>query len=389
MGVIICDKSKNKDKKIVEANPKIDADNNSTKETDKNNNNNNNKEQSPEKNNTKETTDNTKNDEGKENKNLENINNQKEEKLMVTIDSKFLVGKGSSDPNQIYIRKKILGRGSFGTVYLVKHKDLTRYFAMKVIKKSSSKNNEEEEDLMNEIEILRKLDHPNILKITDFYSLKTEYNIITEYCQEGELFDEIKANAPFSEVMAAWYMNQILSAVCYCHSMNILHRDLKPENILIVKRQKNGYHPIKIIDFGTAKVFKKEKNEHLLIGSAYYIAPEVLSRNYTELCDLWSCGVIMYILLTGRPPFNGINEEEIMKKIKDGVYDMSRYPWGIISQEAKDLINDLLQIKPTKRITAEEALQHKWFNTNGVKQMEHNNIIKPKNLAKLLNNSPS
>ena len=386
MGVIICDKSKNKDKKIVEANPKIDADNNSTKETDKNNNNNNNKEQSPEKNNTKETTDNTKNDEGKEIKNLENINNQKEEKLMVTIDSKFLVGKGSSDPNQIYIRKKILGRGSFGTVYLVKHKDLTRYFAMKVIKKSSSKNNEEEEDLMNEIEILRKLDHPNILKITDFYSLKTEYNIITEYCQEGELFDEIKANAPFSEVMAAWYMNQILSAVCYCHSMNILHRDLKPENILIVKRQKNGYHPIKIIDFGTAKVFKKEKNEHLLIGSAYYIAPEVLSRNYTELCDLWSCGVIMYILLTGRPPFNGINEEEIMKKIKDGVYDMSRYPWGIISEDAKDLIKGLLQVNPKKRFTAKQALEHKWFKNEKIKASQTCYNIKNRQLNKLIDN---
>ena len=386
MGVIICDKSKNKDKKIVEANPKIDADNNSTKETDKNNNNNNNKEQSPEKNNTKETTDNTKNDEGKENKNLENINNQKEEKLMVTIDSKFLVGKGSSDPNQIYIRKKILGRGSFGTVYLVKHKDLTRYFAMKVIKKSSSKNNEEEKDFMNEIEILRKLDHPNILKITDFYSLKTEYNIITEYCQEGELFDEIKANAPFSEVMAAWYMNQILSAVCYCHSMNILHRDLKPENILIVKRQKNGYHPIKIIDFGTAKVFKKEKNEHLLIGSAYYIAPEVLSRNYTELCDLWSCGVIMYILLTGRPPFNGINEEEIMKKIKDGIYDMSRYPWGIISEDAKDLIKGLLQVNPKKRFTAKQALEHKWFKNEKIKASQTCYNIKNRQLNKLIDN---
>ena len=270
MGVIICDKSKNKDKKIVEANTKIDEDKNSTKETDKNNNNNN-KEKSPEKNNIKDANENNKNDEGKENKNLENVKNQKEEKLMVTIDSKVFVGKGSSDPNQIYIRKNILGRGSFGTVYLVKHRDLTRYFAMKVIKKSTTNNKEDEEDLMNEIEILRKLDHPNILKITDFYSLKTEYNIITEYCQEGELFDEIKANAPFSEVLAAWYMNQILSAVCYCHNMNILHRDLKPENILIVKRQKNGFHPIKIIDFGTAKVFKKEKNEHLLIGSAYYM----------------------------------------------------------------------------------------------------------------------
>ena len=385
MGVIVCDKTKNKDKKTIEANAKINPDKNSTKETDKTKDT-----QQQEKDNTKENEKNeanNKNDEGKENKNNENIKNEKkEEKLMVTLDSKVLVGKGSSDPNQIYIRKKILGRGSFGIVYLVKHKFLNRYFAMKVIRKSPSKNSKEEDDLMNEIEILRKLDHPNILKITDFYALKNEYNIITEYCQEGELFDEIKANAPYNEVMAAWYMSQILSAVCYCHNMNILHRDLKPENILIVKRLKNGFHPIKIIDFGTAKVFKKEKSEHLLIGSAYYIAPEVLSRNYTELCDLWSCGVIMYILLTGRPPFNGINEEEIMKKIKEGEYDMSRYPWGVISNDAKDLIKGLLQLDPKKRYTAKEALEHKWFKNEKTKASQTVYNIKNRQLNKLIDN---
>ena len=385
MGVIVCDKTKNKDKKTIEANVKINPDKNSTKETDKTKDT-----QQQEKDNTKENEKNeanNKNDEGKENKNNENIKKEKkEEKLMVTLDSKVLVGKGSSDPNQIYIRKKILGRGSFGIVYLVKHKFLNRYFAMKVIRKSPSKNSKEEDDLMNEIEILRKLDHPNILKITDFYALKNEYNIITEYCQEGELFDEIKANAPYNEVMAAWYMSQILSAVCYCHNMNILHRDLKPENILIVKRLKNGFHPIKIIDFGTAKVFKKEKSEHLLIGSAYYIAPEVLSRNYTELCDLWSCGVIMYILLTGRPPFNGINEEEIMKKIKEGEYDMSRYPWGVISDDAKDLIKGLLQLDPKKRYTAKEALEHKWFKNEKTKASQTVYNIKNRQLNKLIDN---
>ncbi len=385
MGVIVCDKTKNKDKKTIEANAKINPDKNSTKETDKTKDT-----QQQEKDNTKENEKNeanNKNDEGKENKNNENIKNEKkEEKLMVTLDSKVLVGKGSSDPNQIYIRKKILGRGSFGIVYLVKHKFLNRYFAMKVIRKSPSKNSKEEDDLMNEIEILRKLDHPNILKITDFYALKNEYNIITEYCQEGELFDEIKANAPYNEVMAAWYMSQILSAVCYCHNMNILHRDLKPENILIVKRLKNGFHPIKIIDFGTAKVFEKEKSEHLLIGSAYYIAPEVLSRNYTELCDLWSCGVIMYILLTGRPPFNGINEEEIMKKIKEGEYDMSRYPWGVISDDAKDLIKGLLQLDPKKRYTAKEALEHKWFKNEKTKASQTVYNIKNRQLNKLIDN---
>ena len=282
-------------------------------------------------------------------------------KMVVAIDPNIIVSKGITNPREIYLREKALGQGSFGTVYLVKHLQLQRYYAMKVIKKKS-KSNTEEESLMNEINILRKLDHPNILKITDFYNLKNEYNIITEYCQEGELFDEIKANAPFSEALAGWYMRQILQAVCYCHGCHIVHRDLKPENILIVKRAKNGFHHIKIIDFGTAKVFSKEKREHALIGSAYYIAPEVISRNYTEKCDIWSCGIIMYILLTGRPPFNGQTEDDIMKKIKIGTFEMTKYPWGIISQEAKDLINDLLQLKPNKRITAEEALKHK---TNG------------------------
>ena len=394
MGVIICDstKSKDKNKPIIKANTKTDTDKNSTKESEKNNNNkeaqptDNNlpKEQGINNNNSKQKNE-DKSDDGKENKNEENIQKNNEEQLLVTLDSNVFVGKGSTDPNQLYIRKKILGRGSFGIVYLVKHKELSRYFAMKVIKKTS-KNKEEEENLMNEINILRKLDHPNILKITDFYPLKTEYNIITEYCQEGELFDEIKAHAPFNEILTAWYMRQILSAVSYCHSMNIIHRDLKPENILIVKRVKSGFHPIKIIDFGTAKVFQKEKSEHLLIGSAYYIAPEVLSRNYSELCDLWSCGVIMYILLTGRPPFNGINEEEIMKKIKEGNYDLSKYPWGIISEDAKNLVKGLLQIDPKKRYSAQEALNHKWFQSEKIKTNKSAYDIKHRQVNKLVDN---
>ena len=394
MGVIICDstKSKDKNKPIIKANTKTDTDKNSTKESEKNNNNkeaqptDNNlpKEQGVNNNNSKQKNE-EKSDDVKENKNEENIQKNNEEKLLVTLDSNVFVGKGSTDPNQLYIRKKILGRGSFGIVYLVKHKELSRYFAMKVIKKTS-KNKEEEENLMNEINILRKLDHPNILKITDFYPLKTEYNIITEYCQEGELFDEIKAHAPFNEILTAWYMRQILSAVSYCHSMNIIHRDLKPENILIVKRVKNGFHPIKIIDFGTAKVFQKEKSEHLLIGSAYYIAPEVLSRNYSELCDLWSCGVIMYILLTGRPPFNGINEEEIMKKIKEGNYDLSKYPWGIISEDAKNLVKGLLQIDPKKRYSAQDALNHKWFQSEKIKTNKSAYDIKHRQVNKLVDN---
>ncbi len=311
--------------------------------------------------------------------------NQQDKKNVVSIDSNVFVVKGETSPDLFYIREKTLGHGSYGTVYLVKHKQLHRYFAMKVIRKSH-KNKSEEDSLMNEINILRKMDHPNILKMTDFYNQKKEYDIITEYCQEGELFNEIKAYAPFNETITGYYMKQILKAVCYCHGMNIVHRDLKPENILIVKRMKNGCHPIKIIDFGTAKIFSKEKRETLLIGSAYYIAPEVLDRNYTEKCDLWSCGVIMYILLTGRPPFGGNTDMEIMQKIKTGKFDLTKYPWGIISKEAKDLIKDLLQVNPGQRLSAEKALKHAWFQTKQVKQIESMNNLAKHNIIKLVEN---
>ena len=380
MGILICDKkSRQNNKPTVVKSNKIDVENNSTNETEKNNNNNNINANLP----LREQPTNDKLEIKEENNTIKEASDDKQ---VVTLDSKVFIAKGNNDPNKLYIKKKILGRGSFGIVYLVKQRYLSRYFAMKVIKKSQTKAKEEEENLMNEVDILRKLDHPNIVKITDFYSLKTEYNIITEYCQEGELFDEIKANSPFNEALAAWYLKQILSAVSYCHNMNIIHRDLKPENILIVKRQKNGFHPIKIIDFGTAKVFQKEKAEHVLIGSAYYIAPEVLSRNYTELCDLWSCGVIMYILLTGRPPFNGSSEEEIMKKIKDGVYDLKKYPWGVISEEAKDLLKGLLQVNTKKRLTAKAALEHKWFKIEKTQSTVTAYNVKHRQLNKLIEN---
>ena len=154
----------------------------------------------------------------------------------VTLDTNLLVTRSTNDPKDNYKKAKILGQGSFGTVYLVKHKQINGYFAMKVIKKS--KNDKDDENLMNEINILRKMDHPNIVKIHDFYTTKTEYILVTEYCPEGELFYEIKNFAPFNEALAGWYMKQILSAVNYCHKLKIIHRDLKPENILIYKKNK-------------------------------------------------------------------------------------------------------------------------------------------------------
>ena len=304
----------------------------------------------------------------------------------VTLDTNLLVSKGMNNIKNNYKKAKVLGQGSFGIVYLVKHKQLNTYFAMKIIKKLNRKENEEM--LMNEINILRKIDHPNIVKINDFYTTCSEYIIVTEYCSEGELFYEIKNSAPFNEALAGWYMKQILSAVSYCHKLKIIHRDLKPENILISKKTKNDFNIIKIIDFGTAIFFNKNNDDKSLTGSIYYISPEVLSkkRNYTEKCDVWSCGIIMYILLTGQPPFNGDSDEQIMRKILDGKYDMEKYPWPIISPQAKDLIKKLLEFDNDKRLSAEEALKHPWFECKQVKSDDNEGLFKVKNPTKLLNN---
>lgn len=279
----------------------------------------------------------------------------------VIIDGNLIVGKATGNVNENYKNLKKLGEGSYGTVHLVNHNYSGQLRAMKIITKKNTENTQiMDNEIMNEIEILKKMDHPNIVKIFEFYNSTKNYYLITEFCKEGELFDKIVKEGPFDEDFSSYIMYQIFSAVHYCHSMNVLHRDLKPENILIERKEKNGLK-IKIIDFGTAKIFENNKVERKIIGSSYYIAPEVLSKSYNEKCDLWSCGVILYILLSAIPPFSGRNDNEIIENIKKGFYDIESNIWQKISPEAKNLIRSLLERNPGIRINAEEALNHKWF----------------------------
>ena len=253
---------------------------------------------------------------------------------------------------------------------------LGKQFALKIIKRKNDiySNNKVEK----EIHILTKLDHPFILKIIEFHSTKTEYHIITDFCPNGELYTEINRRGRFSEREAAFIMYQILLAIRYCHNMGIVHRDIKPENIMIDRKEASGLLRVKLIDFGVAKIFSKNVNNKTLAGSSIYMAPEVLRANYNEACDLWSIGVILYILLIGQPPFNGKNENEIAISIKEGKYDTSNSIYASLSNNAKDLISRLLQYNPQERITAKEALHHPWFNTDDIKNMDYldNEIIK-------------
>ena len=175
---------------------------------------------------------------------------------------------------------------------------------MKIIKKDKC-DDQYLATLTNEIKIMKQLDHPNIVKLYEIYQDTRNIYLITEYLEGGELFDLILKSKHFNENIAAKIMKQLLSAIAYCHSKKIVHRDLKPENLLIVKT--NTYE-IKVIDFGLSRTFEPNKNMYSRMGTPFYIAPEVLKKKYNEKCDVWACGVILYILLSGNPPFNGKND---------------------------------------------------------------------------------
>lgn len=163
---------------------------------------------------------------------------------------------------------------------------------------------------------MRQLDHPNIVRLFEVFQDDKRFYLVTELCTGGELFDEITKRSHFSEADAALITKQVLSAVAYCHSKNICHRDLKPENILLDSKAADSSNSIKVIDFGASQKFDPSKKMNQIYGTAYYIAPEILKSDYNEKCDVWSVGVILFILLSGRPPFGGDNDKEILDSVK-------------------------------------------------------------------------
>lgn len=258
--------------------------------------------------------------------------------------------------SEMYMQGNRIGLGGFGEVRRCTHRITGAIRAVKIYSKEQFGNNSiEQGKMLEEMEILKKLDHPNIIRVYDFFEDSKNYYLVMEYCEGGELFNKIEKMSRFSEDEAALIMRQLLSVVAFCHSFGIVHRDLKPENIMVEERSRKLN--VKIVDFGTACYLDHNHLTHGEVGTAYYMSPEVLMNSYDEKCDVWSCGVILYILLTGSPPFSGKTDEEIIEKVKLGVYTTDSPEFAQISNIAIDLIRKL--IAPLEqRISASESLNH-------------------------------
>lgn len=178
-------------------------------------------------------------------------------------------------------------------------------------------------------------------------------------CEGGDLFSMIKKSSSFSERTAIRIMKQVVNAVLYCHLNGIVHRDIKSDNILFLKNDINS--PIKLIDFAISVKFEKDTKLKEKTGTILYIAPEVISGSYNEKCDIWSCGVLLYMMLCGQPPFNGATRKDVIFKIKKGKVSFKSKIWSIISKEAIEVISLMLTLEPEKRPSCREVLSHLWF----------------------------
>ena len=284
----------------------------------------------------------------------------------------------SSDKNQVNIKKetfvnigralrdcyeftKNLGKGGYGKVFQVRNKKSGQLYACKKLSKLNVNNLIK---FRREINILVKMDHPNIIKLYDVFESQNSLYLIMEECHGGELFDRIlkriESNEMYSEKEACEIIQQVMSAIEYCHKQGIVHRDLKPENLLYLREGPELNNPLKIIDFGLSQEININKILSSKVGTAYYVSPEILQGKYSEKCDVWAAGVILYVLLSGEPPFNGPSDGVIYSKIRQFKFNFPEKRWSKISNDAKDLLSKML-VPEAQRLSASQVLEHPWF----------------------------
>ncbi|XP_075881969.1 calcium/calmodulin-dependent protein kinase (CaM kinase) II beta 1 isoform X23 [Nelusetta ayraudi] len=261
-----------------------------------------------------------------------------------------------TDEYQLY---EELGKGAFSVVRRCVKLCTGQEYAAKIIntKKLSARDHQK---LEREARICRLLKHPNIVRLHDSISEEGFHYLLFDLVTGGELFEDIVAREYYSEADASHCIQQILEAVLHCHQMGVVHRDMKPENLLLASKCKNA--AVKLADFGLAIEVQGDQQAWFgFAGTPGYLSPEVLRKEaYGKPVDIWACGVILYILLVGYPPFWDEDQHKLYQQIKAGAYDFPSPEWDTVTPEAKNLINQMLTINPAKRITAQEALKHPW-----------------------------
>lgn len=266
---------------------------------------------------------------------------------------------------EVYSLGRKLGQGQFGTTFLCIEKSTGKEFACKSIAKRKLTTEEDVEDVRREIQIMHHLaGHPNVISIVGAYEDAVAVHVVMELCAGGELFDRIIQRGHYTERKAAELARIIVGVVEACHSLGVMHRDLKPENFLFVNEKEES--PLKTIDFGLSVFFRPGETFTDVVGSPYYVAPEVLRKHYGQECDVWSAGVIIYILLSGVPPFWDETEQGIFEQVLKGELDFVSEPWPSVSESAKDLVKKMLVRDPKKRLTAHEVLRHPWVQVDSV-----------------------
>ncbi|KAL8509134.1 hypothetical protein ACS0TY_016360 [Phlomoides rotata] len=259
-----------------------------------------------------------------------------------------------------YMIDRELGRGEFGVTYLCIDRETRELLACKSISKRKLRTAVDIEDVRREVAIMKHLPkNSSIVSFREACEDENAVHLVMELCEGGELFDRIVARGHYTERAAAAVMRTIVEVVQLCHKHGVIHRDLKPENFLFANKKENS--PLKAIDFGLSIFFNPGEKFSEIVGSPYYMAPEVLKRNYGPEIDIWSAGVILYILLCGVPPFWAESEQGVAQAIIRGKIDFEREPWPSISDCAKSLVRQMLEPDPKLRLTAKQVLEHSWL----------------------------